>query len=132
MHNKKELKILNKSIDLAEKVYVLCAQLPIEEKYGLTSQIKRSAVSVPSNIAEGAGRNSDLEFLHFLSIANGASFELEIQLILSQRLGLINQEQLSNVLIDLDEIQKRNFRLQEHLCQKEPIKKFLLSRISIL
>ncbi len=132
MHNKKELKILNKSIDLAEKVYVLCAQLPKEEKYGLTSQIKRSAVSVPSNIAEGAGRNSDLEFLHFLSIANGSSFELEIQSMLSQRLGLINHQQLSNILIDLDEIQKMNFGLQEHLSKKKPIKAFLLFLISIL
>jgi four helix bundle protein len=132
MHNKKELKILNKSIDLAEKVYLLSAELPKEEKYGLTSQIKRSSVSIPSNIAEGAGRNSDKEFIQFLSIANGSSFELEIQLILSQRLGLINNSQLTTVLNDLEEIQKMNYGLQEHLVKKKPIRNFLLSIISIL
>lgn len=132
MHSKNELKILQKAIDLAEKVYLTCADFPKEEKYGLTSQIKRSSISVPSNIAEGARRNSDKEFVHFLSIANGSSFELEIQLLLSERLNLINKEQLNALLMPLDEIQKMNYGLQEHLSKRKPIKNFLLSLISIL
>ena len=70
MHNLKELKIWLKAIDLATAVYCLTANFPKVEKYGLTSQIRRSAVSVPSNIAEGAGRNSDKEFSYFLGVAN--------------------------------------------------------------
>lgn len=69
MNNYKDLKIWQKSIDLAEKVYILTSTFPKEEKYGLISQIQRSVISVPSNIAEGAGRNSNKEFKNFLGIA---------------------------------------------------------------
>jgi four helix bundle protein len=68
MHNLKELKIWNKAIELTVDVYKAIAGFPKEEIYGLTSQIKRSAVSIPSNIAEGAGRNSNKEFIYFLGI----------------------------------------------------------------
>ena len=76
------LKIWKKSIQLTKAIYILVSELPLDEKYGLVSQIKRSAVSIPSNIAEGAGRNSSKEFKHFMSIANGSSYELQTQLIL--------------------------------------------------
>lgn len=76
MHKIEELKIWQKSIELTKLVYELVAVLPSNEKYGLISQIKRSSISIPSNIAEGAGRNSNKEFKHFLSIANGSSYEL--------------------------------------------------------
>jgi len=82
MHKIDDLKIWNKAIELTKSVYIICAELPSNEKFGLISQIKRSAISIPSNIAEGAGRNSTKEFVHFLSIANGSSYELETQLIL--------------------------------------------------
>lgn len=72
MHKLKELKIWLKAIDLATDVSRLTANFPKEEKYGLTSQIRRSAVSIPSNIAVGAGRNSNKEFNHFLGISNGS------------------------------------------------------------
>lgn len=76
MHKVEDLKIWRKSLELTKVVYLLVTALPSDEKYGLTSQIKRCAISIPSNIAEGAGRNSSKEFKHFLSIANGSCYEL--------------------------------------------------------
>lgn len=105
-HNVKELKIWQKAIDLTVDTYKATAHFPSEEKYGLTSQIRRSAVSIPSNIAEGAGRNTDKEFLHFLGISNGSSFELMTQLIVANRLELISDDQTNDLLNEIDEIQK--------------------------
>lgn len=115
MHNLKELKIWNKAIELAVKVYEATAGFPKEEKYGLTSQIRRSAISVPSNISEGAGRNSNKEFVQFLGIANGSSYELQTQLIISNRLNLITNENVELLLNQIDEIQKMTYRFQETL-----------------
>lgn len=115
MHNLKELKIWNKAIDLTVDVYKATAGFPKEEVYGLTSQIKRSAVSIPSNIAEGAGRNSNKEFIHFLGIANGSSFELQTQIIVAEKLNLIGGEVSESILSGLDEIQKMNFKFQTTL-----------------
>jgi four helix bundle protein len=114
MHNLKELKIWHKAIDLSMEIYRLTAHFPKEEKYGLISQIRRSAVSVPSNIAEGAGRNSDNEFIHFLGISNGSSYELQTQLIISKNLGLI-ETGVDQVLDQIDQIQKMNYSLQAKL-----------------
>jgi four helix bundle protein len=80
-----------KAMDLAEQVYQISKAFPREELYGLTSQIRRSAVSVPSNIAEGHCRNGRREFVHHLSIALGSLGELETQLILAQRLGYLGE-----------------------------------------
>ncbi|PZR39915.1 MAG: four helix bundle protein [Azospira oryzae] len=116
MHNLKELKIWLKAIDLATDVYRLTASFPKEERYGLTSQIRRSAVSIPSNIAEGAGRNSNKEFNHFLSISKGSSYELQTQLIISKNLELVDAN-VDSVLEQLDQIQKMNYSLQNKLRQ---------------
>jgi len=86
----KDLEVWKKSMDLVEDVYKLMKQLPESEKYGLISQIKRSSISVPSNIAEGAARGSTKEFIRFLDIASGSLSELETQLLLVQRLGFTN------------------------------------------
>ena len=94
MQSFKELIIWQKSMELVEEVYRIIILLPPDEKYALADQIKRSAVSIPSNIAEGKGRNSDREFLRFLNIANGSAYELETQLIICQRLGYMRAEQL--------------------------------------
>jgi four helix bundle protein len=112
MHKLKDLKIWNKSVDLATNVYKATANFPKEEKYGLTSQIRRSAVSIPSNVAEGAGRNGKREFRQFLGIANGSSYELQTQLIISNRLELIDDATVEPLLKELDEIQKMTYKLQ--------------------
>lgn len=111
MHNLKELKIWHKAMELTAEVYRLTADFPKEEKYGLTSQIRRAAVSIPSNIAEGAGRNSNKEFVQFLAISNGSSFELQTQLLLSKNFNLVNG-QLEPILDQIDQIQKMNYALQ--------------------
>ena len=115
MHNLRELKIWNKAIDLVAEVYKATSNFPSEEKYGLTSQIRKCAVSIPSNIAEGAGRNSDREFVHFLGIANGSSYELQTQLIISNKLTLLSNETLDSLLNQIMEIQKMNYKFQQTL-----------------
>lgn len=106
MHKVENLKIWTKS------VYLLIADLPKDEKFGFTTQIKRSAVSIPSNIAEGAGRNSNKEFKHFLSIANGSNYELHTQLLLLIELNLIRKEKVQPVIEKCIEIQKMNYSFQ--------------------
>ena len=100
---------------LVEKVYELTNHMPTDEKYGLTAQIKRCAVSIPSNIAEGAGRNSKKEFIHFLSIANGSTCELQTQLILLKRLELIHKKEIDVLLKLSKEVQHMNYALQKKL-----------------
>lgn len=115
MHNLKELKIWNKSIELATEIYKVTSTFPKEETYGLTSQIRRSAVSIPSNIAEGAGRNSKGEFKQFLGIANGSAYELQSQILISSNLNLIDTEITTKILNKIEEIQKMNYKLQINL-----------------
>ncbi len=98
MNKYQELKIWNKAMDLVEQVYSLLKMLLDEEKFGLISQVKRCSISIPSNIAEGAGRNSPKEFIRFLSIANGSTTELETQLILIVRLKFIPKEKIEGLL----------------------------------
>ncbi|PKA83891.1 four helix bundle protein [Ulvibacter sp. MAR_2010_11] len=115
MHKVEDLKIWVKSIELAKSIYQIADTLPIEEKYGLTSQIKRCAISIPSNIAEGSGRNSQKEFIQFLSIANGSAYELQTQLLLVIELQLISEEKLKPILEKVIEIQKMNYGFQKSL-----------------
>lgn len=98
MHNYKKLQVWTDAIDIAVDVYSISSKFPKEEIYGITSQLRRSAVSVPSNIAEGSGRNTIGEFNQFLGIAVGSSYELETQLIISQRLNYCNSEEVIPVL----------------------------------
>lgn len=104
MQTFKDLKVWNKSIDLAVDLYKATMDLPQEEKYGLTSQMRRSGVSVPSNIAEGYGRYSDKETVHFSKIANGSLAELETQLIICERLGMIEQDKIDNLTNQIEEV----------------------------
>ena len=115
MNKFKELLVWQKAIDLAEEVYKLTADFPGTEKFNLESQIKRSVVSIASNIAEGAGRGSKNEFKHFLTIAVGSSYELETQLILSSRLNYTSKERTDELIAKLDEIQKMLIGLQKSL-----------------
>jgi four helix bundle protein len=115
MHKFKDLKVWQKSVDLATEIYALTKKFPADERFGLVSQINRGAVSVPSNIAEGAGRNTKGEFNHFLGIAIGSSFELETQLIISQRLNFIQPEELNDIVKKVNDIQNMAFGLQSTL-----------------
>ena len=115
MHNIKELKIWNKAIDLAVKIYKVSAAFPSDERFGLISQTRRSAVSIPSNISEGAGRNTSGEFKQFLGIANGSSYELQTQIVIANRLGFIDTVVCDEVLDNIDELQKMNYNLQKTL-----------------
>jgi four helix bundle protein len=90
----KDLLIWQKGIKIVVIVYELTEKFPKEEQYALTSQLKRAALSIPSNIAEGYGRNSTQSYIHFISIARGSLFELETQLIIAEKLKLIKNEKL--------------------------------------
>lgn len=118
MHNIKKLKIWSDSIDLCVEVYKASAKMPPDEKFGLSSQIKRSAISIPSNIAEGAGRKSEKEFYHFLNIAYGSAYELQTQLIISERLDFISHEIIQSLLEKLEEIQKMIYVFKENINKK--------------
>ena len=118
MHKYKELKVWQKSIDLVVDIYKATAEFPKDERFGLISQTQRSAVSIPSNIAEGAGRNSDKEFVHFLAVSNGSSYELETQILVAERLNFISRDTSDNICNQLDEIQKMNYNLQRTLSNK--------------
>lgn len=87
-----DLKVWGKSMELVEVIYQLTMDFPREEIYGLTSQIRRCAVSIPSNIAEGSQRRSNKDFSYFLRIARGSSAELETQLLIADRLGYIKND----------------------------------------
>ena len=111
MHNFKDLKVWQKSIDLAVDIYKAMSLFPNDEKYGLVSQMKRCSVSIPSNIAEGSGRGSDKEFNHFLNISLGSAFELETQLIISNRLALLEDDLANDLITKTTEVQKMVFSL---------------------
>ncbi len=102
----KDLLVWQRSMDLVEKVYRLTAVYPSSEQWGLVSQLRRSSVSVPSNIAEGYGRQSTGDYRHFLSIARGSLLEIETQLLLSQRLNFLDTAAAPPLLNQVDEINK--------------------------
>lgn len=115
MHQYKELKLWQKAIDMVTNVYKATSTFPDKERFNLISQINRAAVSIPSNIAEGAGRNSDREFVQFLSIAHASTFEVETQIIIAKELGYLGGEQLEFLLEKVSELQKMNYVLQRKL-----------------
>ncbi|HEX8220640.1 MAG TPA: four helix bundle protein [Chloroflexia bacterium] len=95
-----------KAMDLVEHIYVGTRNWPKAELYGLTNQVQRAAVSVPSNIAEGQGRTSTKEFLHHLSIARGSLFEVETQLLIAQRLNYLTKTDADRLLSEAGEISR--------------------------
>jgi four helix bundle protein len=102
--NYQDLIAWQKAMDLVEDIYKATKQLPSEELYGLTSQLRRAVVSIPSNIAEGQGRTSKREFQQFLSIAHGSLREVETQLIISRRLGYFTSEEVEQLLDSAGEV----------------------------
>ncbi len=115
MHNFEKLKIWQKAMDIASDIYKISLLLPEDEKFNLIHQIKKCAVSIPSNIAEGSGRNSNKEFIHFLGVANGSTFELITQLMLAKRLNLISEDIIQPLINQLVEVSNMNFSFQKSL-----------------
>ncbi|MFT6883019.1 MAG: four helix bundle protein [Marinoscillum sp.] len=113
MHKYKDLDVWKIAMDLSEDIYKLTALFPRDERFGLISQIRRASVSVPSNITEGAGRNSKGEFKQFLGIAVGSLFELETQLLLAKRFNYIAS--IDNQLDKIDSLRKMIFGLQKSM-----------------
>ena len=111
MHNFKELKVWQNSRKFVKEIYVTTAEFPAEEKYGLISQMRRSVVSIPSNIAEGSGRSTDKDFSYFLNIALGSSYELQTLIFLSFDLEFIDNKKLDELNLPLEEIQKMIYGL---------------------
>lgn len=115
MHNFRSLDVWKDAMNLTLLVYRVSEHFPADEKFGLKSQIQRCAVSIPSNIAEGAGRNTNKEFNQFLAIATGSSYELETQLLLARELEYIEEEKLNELMNRLHTIQKRLYRFKQSL-----------------
>ena len=115
MRNFKELRIWQKGIEIAVKTYQLTETFPKEDKYGVCQQMTRSGVSISSNIAEGSSRRSEKDYARFIEISLGSSFELETQLIISEKLSKGDQSLLQNLKEDITDQQKMLTGFQQKL-----------------
>ena len=113
----KDLEAWKKSIEFVSKIYKITQTFPVDEKFGLSSQMRRAAVSIPSNIAEGCARNSDKDSIRFFDIAYGSLAELETQLIISEQLGYITN--LDNLFEDINDLFKLLSGLKRYLKTKK-------------
>ena len=111
MRDFKKLQVWGKSHELALSIYQESRNFPSEERYGLTSQMRRSSASIPTNIAEGCGRSSDKEFINFLTIASGSATELEYQILLAHDLTFINDKNYAELNDKIVEIKKMLYSL---------------------
>lgn len=102
-----QYKVWNDAVELAVNTYQQTKEFPSEEKFGLISQMRRAAVSIPSNIAEGASRSSEKEFSRFVEISLGSTFELKTQMIISKRLEFLEKVDFEQSINELDEIGKQ-------------------------
>jgi four helix bundle protein len=112
----KDLQVYQLSLDFVTEIYKISEQFPKSEVFGLTSQIRRASVSIPSNIAEGSGRNSTKDFLRFLHISSSSLSEVEAQLEIATRLGYINDTK--DIKETITSLQKMLYRLKESLKKK--------------
>jgi four helix bundle protein len=111
----RDLEVWKVGMELAAQCYQVTKSLPKEELFGLTSQIRRAAASVPANVAEGPGRNSTREFLNHLSVARGSLHELETHVLLAQQVGLLKETQTQPVLQLSERISMMLSRLRQSL-----------------
>lgn len=133
MRPHEKLEVWKRAIDLVVVVYKTSENFPAEERYGLTSQIRRAAVSIPANIAEGAARSTNKEFLYFLSNAQGSSSELQTELLIARRLNYLSETDYVDINQELDYIGRMMIGLSSHLKNKLPLSKlksFILSLIT--
>jgi len=105
----RDLQVWQRGVDLTERIYQATQPFPPDEQFGLVAQLRRAAVSIPSNIAEGWGRMSTAEFIRFLSIAHGSLTEVETQIIVSRRLGFID-ESVKRRILDETTVERKMLR----------------------
>jgi four helix bundle protein len=115
MRNFKELKIWQKGIDIAVKTYRLTETFPMEDKYAIAQQMTKASVSIPSNIAEGSSRKSEKDYLRFIEISLGSTFELETQMMIAEKLNKGNQQLLQELRADITDEQKMLTGFQQKL-----------------
>ena len=115
MHRFKDLEIWKQSRAFCKDVYKITVTFPETEKFGLTSQLRRASVSIPSNIAEGASRKSNKDFARFLEITIGSCYEIETQLLIANDLGFIKEESLNALLLKLGAIIKMTSKFKSTL-----------------
>jgi four helix bundle protein len=118
MRPHEKLEAWSRAVEFVVDVYKATESFPKDERFGLTSQIRRAAVSVPANIAEGAARRSEKEFIHFLSNAQGSTSELETELIIAYRLGFLDDGNFTDVRASLERIGRLITGLSQHLARK--------------
>ena len=106
MRSHKDLEVWQKAVDFAASVYSATRTFPEDEKFGLTSQLRRASVSIASNIAEGAARAGQKEFLHYLSVAAGSASEVATQLLIAQKVGFCTPAELTSLAQEVDLISK--------------------------
>lgn len=105
-HNFKELKVWKLGMEVSDTIYKLTKKFPKEEIFGLALQMRKAAVSIPSNIAEGCGRGTDAQLIHFLSIAQGSTYELETQLIIAQMQEYVPNSEFETIADKLSELER--------------------------
>jgi len=118
MNNFKKLIVWQKSRELVKDIYLITKGFPKEELFGLTSQIRRATISIALNIAEGSGRGTDKDFVHFLDIAFGSALEVEAQIILSSDLEFITNDEYDILNLKIQEIQKMIKKLIDSIQNK--------------
>jgi four helix bundle protein len=115
MRPHEKLEVWSRAVDFVIGIYRMTDSFPKEEKFGLTSQVRRAAVSIPANTAEGAGRDSPKEFAHFLSNVQGSASELATELLIAYRLGYLSEKDYLQLNSELDNIGRMIFGLSRHL-----------------
>ena len=119
LHSFRDLIVWQKSFKLAVEIYRVTARFPVEERYGLTAQLRRSSVSIPSNISEGHGRATPGEFLNQLSAAHGSANEIQTQLLISQELQFVDLAVADRFQAEIDEIQRMLGRMEARLRERK-------------
>ena len=119
MNSHKDLNVWKNAVSFVSDIYKITERFPNSELFGLTNQIRRAAVSIPSNIAEGAARTSQKEFNQFLSIALGSSAEVETQLLIAMNLQFISTVEYKELTIKIDDIRKMLIGLKKSLKSNE-------------
>ncbi len=123
MRNFRNYKIWTESISFTTQIYKIVSDFPSFERYGLSDQLRRASVSIPSNIAEGAARDSEREFIHFLNISLGSAFEVETQLQIAYNLEYISHETFDMLLSQLHLIEKQINELISVIKRQQPTAK---------